>query len=199
MGDVMAASYFYKTLANAIEEQLLANPDRFVQSWFNSGNGKNYGFELELRKSFGFLFWDYLDNLVFGANYTRVFSSVEFEDPPKSDHYNVRPLQGQAPWMTNLSLTFTEPRLGTTLSVLYNRFGRRLDGVGDARELDVYEEGSDLYDVALSQEIPGGAKLKFSIRNLTGEDDLFTWGSSRRMQERVRRGTTYGLSLSYMF
>jgi outer membrane receptor protein involved in Fe transport len=101
--------------------------------------------------------------------------------------------------MTNLSLTFTEPRLGTTLSVLYNRFGRRLDGVGDARELDVYEEGSDLYDVALSQEIPGGAKLKFSIRNLTGEDDLFTWGSSRRVQERVRRGTTYGLSLSYMF
>jgi len=199
MGDVLAASYFYKTLSNAIEEQLLANPDRFVQSWFNSENGKNYGFELELRKELGFLFWDYLENIVFGANYTRVFSSVEFEDPPHSGHYNVRPLQGQAPWMTNLSLTFTEPRLGTTLSVLYNRFGRRLDGVGDARELDVYEEGSDLYDVALSQEVPGGAKLKFSIRNLTGEDDLFTWGSSRRMQERVRRGTTYGLSLSYTF
>jgi outer membrane receptor protein involved in Fe transport len=199
MGDVLAASYFYKTMENAIEEQLLANPDRFVQSWFNSEEGTNYGFEFELRKTLGFLLWDYLENFVLGANYTRVFSSVEFEDPPKSGHHNVRPLQGQAPWMTNLSLTFTERRLGTTLSVLYNRFGRRLDGVGDARELDVYEEGSDLFDLAVTQEVPYGAKLKFSIRNLTGEDDVFTWGTSRRLQERIRRGTTYGLTLSYTF
>jgi outer membrane receptor protein involved in Fe transport len=101
--------------------------------------------------------------------------------------------------MVNASLTFTEPKLGTTLSVLYNRFGRRLDGVGDARELDVYEESSDLVDLAVSQDLPGGAKLKFSIRNLTGEDDVFTWGTTRRLQERVSKGTTYGLSLSYTF
>jgi outer membrane receptor protein involved in Fe transport len=199
IGDVIAASYFYKTLTNAVEEQLLANPDRFVQSWFNSEKGENYGYELEVRKSLGFLFWDYLSNLVVGANYTRVFSSVEYEDPPKSGSFSERPLQGQAPWMVNASLTFTEPRLGTTLSVLYNRFGRRLDGVGDARELDVYEESSDLIDIAVTQDIPGGAKLKFAVKNLTGEDDVFTWGSSTRLQERISIGTTYGLSLSYTF
>lgn len=199
MGDVLAASFFYKTLANAIEEQLLANPDRFVQSWFNSKKGENYGFELELRKAMGFLFWNYLNNLVLGANYTKVYSAVEYEDPPKSGHFSERPLQGQAPWMVNASLTFTEPHVGTTFSFLYNRFGRRLDGVGDARELDVYEEGSDLYDIALTQELPGDAKLKFSVRNLTGEDELYTWGSTKRTQERISKGTTYGLSLSYTF
>jgi hypothetical protein len=199
IGEVIAASYFHKTLTNAIEEQLLANPDRFVQSWFNSQKGKNYGYEVEVRKAMGFLFWNYLDNLVLGANYTRVYSSVEYEDPPKSGNYSERPLQGQAPWMVNASLTFSEPKLGTTLSVLYNRFGRRLDGVGDARELDIYEESSDLIDVAVTQDIPGGVKFKFSVRNLTGEDDVFTWGSSTRLQERISLGTTYGLSLSYIF
>jgi len=199
VGDVLAGSFFYKTLKNAIEEELIANPDRFAQTWFNSEKGRNYGFELELRKSMGFLFWKYLNNFVVGANYTRVYSFVEFADPPKSGNVSERPLQGQAPWTVNASLAFSEPTLGTTLSILYNRFGRRLDGVGDSRELDVYEEGSDLIDVALTQEIPGGAKLKFSVRNLTGGDELYTWGSTKRMQERIRKGTTYGLSLSYTF
>jgi hypothetical protein len=196
---VIAASVFRKNLKNAIEEQLLAAPDRYVQTWFNSRSGKNEGFELELRKPLGFLFWEYLNNIVLGANYTRIYSHVEFEDPPRSGNFSKRPLQGQAPWMVNVSLVFTEPKIGTTFSVLYNRFGRRLDGVADSREEDIYQEGSDLIDLAVTQRIFGAAKVKFAVKNLTGKDEVYTWGSVRRTQERVSTGTTYSLSLSYAF
>lgn len=199
VGEVLAGSFFYKTMENAIEERLLASPDRYVQTWENSPEGKNYGFELEARKALGFLFWDYLKNVSIGANYTKIYSNVKFEDPPKSGNYGERPLQGQAPWMVNASLEYTEPTLGMTLSLLYNRFGRRLDSVGDSREQDVYEEESELIDLAVSQDVAGSAKLKFTVKNLTSEDDVFTWGSTRQVQERIKRGATYALSLSYTF
>ncbi len=51
IGEVVAASFFYKQFSSAIEERLIPAPDRYVQTWFNSPSGKNYGWELELRKS----------------------------------------------------------------------------------------------------------------------------------------------------
>jgi TonB-dependent receptor len=198
IGEVLAVSYFYKDLKNAIEEELLANPDRFVQTWFNSETGVNYGYELEARKTLGFI-GSYFRNIQLGANYTKVESKIDYEDPPNSGIINQRPLQGQAPWMVNASFTFVEPTLGTTFSVLYNRFGRRLDGVGDSREEDVYEEGRDLIDLAVTQRLVGGSKLKFTVRNLTGKDEVYTWGTSKRIQEQLSVGTTYGLSFSYTF
>jgi len=43
------------------------------------------------------------------------------------------------------------PEWGSTFSVFYNKFGRRLDAVGDVRELNVYEEARDMLDIAVAQ------------------------------------------------
>ena len=55
IGEVVAASFFYKKFSSAIEERLIPAPDRYVQTWFNSPSGRNYGVELEFRKSMRFL------------------------------------------------------------------------------------------------------------------------------------------------
>ncbi|MGD8412730.1 MAG: TonB-dependent receptor [Candidatus Latescibacterota bacterium] len=199
-GDVIAGSVFYKKLENAIEVSLVDSPTRPVRSWFNAPKGVNYGYELELRKSLGFL-GGYGKNFSIMSNYTKVESEVEYTETEvtqdgEEEVLVTRPLQGQAPYMVNLGLYYTEPRLQLMLSLLYNRIGRRLDIVADFAEMNVYQEPKDQLDLALTQGI-GRFKAKFTIRNLLGEDDVFTSGEEQNIN-RVWSGVkTYSLSLSF--
>ncbi len=203
-GEVLAASFFYKTLENAIEERLIPAPERFVRTWFNSPAGHNYGWEFEVRKSLAFLggFWR---NVSLGGNYTRVLSAIEYTEAYTDAQGNriveqrERIMQGQAPWSINLSLLISAPSLGTSLSVLYNKIGRRLDAVGDARDDDVYEEPRDVVDLALTQRIAGRGEAKFAVRDLNSHDELLTSGPDKSVYSRLKRGTTYTLSLGMSF
>jgi outer membrane receptor protein involved in Fe transport len=204
IGEVLAVSFFYKDFEDAIEERLLPSPERFVRTWFNSPKGKNYGWELEIRKSLGFI-WDYLDYSSITGNFTQVESEIDYDlktpnpnGPGFIEETKTRVMQGQTPWMLNLTLSFEEPNIGTTASVLYHRFGRRLDAVADYREEDVYEQSREKVDVVVTQNIPGGLKAKFAVKNLTGEDEIFTRGETKELPyATVEKGTSYSLSLSF--
>jgi TonB-dependent receptor len=202
-GEVIAASYFYKGLTDAIEEQLLPSPDRYVRTWFNSPSGKNFGYEIEMRKNLGFL-TGALENLVVQANYTHVDSEVEYTEAYNDSATNTavyqtrtRPLQGQAPYTVNAGLVYSAPDVGLSMSILYNRFGRRLDAVGDSRDEDIYEEPRDLLDFALTEQFTRWMRLKFTMKDLLADDKVLTYGKSGSTWERVNAGTTYALSLSF--
>lgn len=201
-GEVIAASWFYKDLTDAIEEELLPSPDRFVRTWFNSPNGKNFGYEVEMRKSLGFA-TGALDNLVVQANYTHVTSEVEYTESHTDQAGNphtvtkTRPLQGQAPYTVNTGLIYSIPEIGLSTSLLYNRFGRRLAAVGDSRDEDIYEESRDLLDFALTEQFSPRVRLKFTARDMLAKDKVLTFGTSGSTWERVNAGTTYALSLSF--
>jgi TonB-dependent receptor len=205
MGEVLAASYFYKDLTDPIEEKLIPSPERFLRTWFNSPEGRNYGYELELRKSLGFIA-DPLKYVTVMGNYTKVTSEIKISEQKNVVEDSTisivtidstRPLQGQAPWMINAGLQFYYPRVGTSLSLLYNRIGRRLNAVGETREDDVYEEPRDQLDFALTQEFGLGFKAKFTIKNILGEDTVFTSGSQELLHSRHTNATKYTLSLSF--
>jgi outer membrane receptor protein involved in Fe transport len=204
VGEVLAVSGFYKTVSNAIEEELLDNPERFVQTWFNSPSGKNYGFEVELRKSLGFL-GGALDAVSVMANYTKIESEIdyvlEYTDengaPVRED--KTRTMQGQAPWMVNVSLGWEQPHWGTSASVLFNRSGRRLDSVGDSRKSDIFEESRSRLDLALTQTITEQWKAKLTGRNLLDEKEVLTWGEEGRFFRTLEKGVWWSLSLSYQY
>jgi TonB-dependent receptor len=201
-GEVLAASWFYKDLTNAIEEELLPSPDRYVRTWFNSPNGKNVGYEIEARKSLGFVTQS-LQNLTVQGNFTHVSSDVEYKDSYTDQAGNphtstkTRPLQGQAPYTVNAGLTYSFPELGLSTSLLYNRFGRRLDSVGDSRDEDVYEESRDLLDFALTEQFTPWMRLKFTVKDMLAQDKVLTFGNSGSVWESVNTGTTYALSLAF--
>ncbi|HEX5131337.1 MAG TPA: TonB-dependent receptor, partial [Candidatus Krumholzibacteria bacterium] len=202
VGEVLAVSWFYKDLTDAIEEQLLPSPDRYVRTWFNSPTGKNYGYELEARKNLGFI-WSGLENVVIQANYTKVTSEVAYTDTytdsigtPVSET-NTRTMQGQAPYTVNAGVTYSVPGIGLSMSFLFNRFGRRLDAVGDTRDQDVFEETRDLYDFALTEEFTKWMRLKFSVKDIAAKDIVYTFGESGSIWEQVKVGTTYAISLSF--
>jgi TonB-dependent receptor len=202
-GEVLAASYFYKGLTDAIEEELLPSPDRYIRTWFNSPHGKNYGYELELRKGLGFA-WHGLDNLVVQTNYTHVTSEVEYtashNDPVTNlpvHETKTRPLQGQAPYTMNAGLVYTIPDIGLSTSVLYNRIGKRLDAVGDTRDEDLYETPRDLLDFAMTQQFGTWMRLKFTMKDILAQDKVLLYGSTGSNWQSVKTGTTYALSLSF--
>lgn len=202
VGEVVAASYFYKDLTDAIEEELLPSPDRYVRTWFNSPRGKNFGFEVEARKDLGFV-WGGLQNLVVQGNYTKVDSEVEYTESHTDGQGNpvtetrTRIMQGQAPYTVNAGLVYSVPDIGLSMSVLYNRFGRRLDAVGDTSDYDIYEESRDVLDFALAEQFTEWMRLKFTMKDIVAEDVVYTFGQSGTVWESVKVGTTYAVSLAF--
>lgn len=209
IGQVIAFSYFHKAFTNPIETQLLPAPDRFVRTWFNSPEGKNTGYELELRKSLGFLgaplgFY-YLNNFMVTFNYTKVESEIQYTEGKTDTLGNqiftdkTRPMQGQAPWMMNAGILFVEPHIGLTMNLLYNRIGRRLSAVGDDRDQDVYEEERNILDFALTQNLFYGASLKFTIKDWLANDVVYTSTKDQSVHSQYEAATQYGLSIAYTF
>jgi outer membrane receptor protein involved in Fe transport len=203
LGEVLAVSYFYKDLQDAIEIKLIPEPTRWVRTWFNSPEGKNYGWEVELRKSLGFLGGP-LSGLTITTNYTRVQSEVKYVDKKTNSQGEhiirtlTRPLQGQSPWMVNVNLLYNMPEMGTTVSLLYNKIGRRLDSVGDKRQEDVYEEPRAVYDLAITQRLPANLRLKLTAKDLLADDQVYTMGPeyAKAPHSREKESTSYSLSLS---
>jgi len=199
--EVLAVSYFYKGLTDAIEEQLLPSPDRYVRTWFNSPRGKNYGYEIDVRKSLGFA-WDRLKDLSVLGNYTHVTSEVEYTESYTDPSGNpitetrTRTMQGQAPYTVNAGLAYALPRIGLSMSLLYNRFGRRLDAVGDTRNEDIFEESRDVLDFALTQQIQRRTRVRFTARDLISDDIVYTFGNSGSTWQSIKVGTTYAVALS---
>jgi outer membrane receptor protein involved in Fe transport len=203
--EIVAVSYFYKDIEDAIEERLLESPERYLRTWFNSPTGKNHGWEFEVRQSLGF-FARFLEPFSITGNYTRVFSAIEYQETHITDDFGghvttikTRAMQGQAPWTANLSLLFSKPSWGTSINVLLNKVGRRLDAVGDTRNEDVYEESRQVVDLAMNQHIGERWEAKLSARNIGAVDQTYTSGPLSEISMRLSRSVSYSISLSLKF
>lgn len=205
--EVFAVSYFYKDLEDAIEVALRPSAAyRYLRTYFNSPTGKNHGLEIEARKNLGFVA-GLLSSVTIGGNYTRVFSSVDYavsrswQDDEGNWHIvtetRQRPMQGQAPWALNVSLIYAREASGTTVSVLYNRIARRLEGVGDERNRDIYEESRGLLDAAVTQRLFGCLEVKLTGKNLMAADDVLTMGTEALVHTRTSSDPSYSLSVTY--
>jgi hypothetical protein len=204
LGEVLAVSWFRKRMTDPIEMKILisSNPER---TWFNSPNGVNTGWEFEVRKTFGFL-GDYWENLIIGGNYTIISSEIEYQQGYKIDmgggvyidefRTETREMQGQSPYMVNLSLVFREPTLGTAVGLQYNSFGKRLHAVGDYRESDVYELERGVLDLTITQRFTDYLEMKFSAHDLNPGDLVFETRTGDPYR-RIRNGSVYSFKLSY--
>lgn len=206
VGEVLAISGFYKNISNAIEQRVVvsSNPER---TWFNSSQGRNFGFELEARKTLGFL-GDYFRNVMISGNYTFIESAIQYlywykvflGNGVYEDRYFVREreMQGQSPYMINASLQFTEPTLRTSINVMYYEYGRRLDAIGDQRDVDIYEEALGVLDLAVTQPLSNAIELKATARDLTASKREYRTREGNPYASRSV-GTTYSLEFSYSF
>jgi hypothetical protein len=86
-------------------------------------------------------------------------------------------LQGQSPYVVNLSLGYARPTNGTEVTLLYNVYGPRISEAGLTPTPDVYEQPFHRLDLALSQDLGRSLSLKVTAANLLNWDTVLRQGS----------------------
>ena len=184
-GGLFAISGFHKEFTDPIEVVVLPSSE-LIKSWTNAASADDYGVEIELRTSLGYLA-EPLRDLSFNANVTLVQSEVQTGGEaevyiPGTGATTIevvdrsRALQGQSQWVTNLGLSYFNEGNGTTLTALFNRFGDRIDAVGRDPNPDIVEEGRNTFDFVIEQRLWEQVSAKLSASRLLGNEVEFTQG-----------------------
>lgn len=201
-GEIFSLSLFYKHFDQPIEEVYAPgtnNPEKTFENF--KGGANNYGIEIEGRKNLGFL-TKILKNFSINANITLVNSKVNSEGIQSGETSSTdRRMQGQAPYTINLGLFYDDYERGTSVNILFNKFGRRVSEVGRNGYNDVEEEGQSLVDLSLSQKFLSLFEAKFTVRNILNEDRKYFQKVSgeEKIVRKYTTGTGYALTLSYKF
>lgn len=200
LGRLLAVSGFYKSFQGPIEAVVFPSSE-LVATWDNQESAEVVGAEFEVRTALDVISRA-LGDFTFGANLTLVGSSVETGDSlrlPGGNTVAVEPreraLQGQSPYMVNASLTYLRPSWGTSLTVLYNRFGRRIDRVGSQVLPDIFEQPRDQLDLVIERQLSRALGLKLTATNLLDEASEF-----RQADQIVRfaeQGRTFSIGVSF--
>jgi TonB-dependent receptor len=200
---VIAVSGFYKKFDEPLEALVLPSTE-LIKSWVNADGATNYGVELEARSDLAFLA-PALADVSFNGNLTLVTSEVQTGRLARiyiAGEGNVdlqvvdrdRGLQGQSPYVANLGLTWFNPTSGMSASVLFNRFGRRIDAVGSQGTPDIYEEARSQLDVVVEAPLLRGWTAKLSAGRLLGSEVEFRQGGDVLRAWDQGRTLSFGLS-----
>ncbi len=132
------------------------------------------------------------DEIFLGGNYARIESQINLgEDTNIIQTNRDRALQGQSPYVANLSLAYLPADGSMEATLVYNVFGKRISEVGVLGLPDVIEEPFPQLDFNIRGPLPWeGWRYRFRIRNLLDPTAEFTQGSE------VLRSSTRGRDFS---
>lgn len=194
--DLYAVSFFSKKFYQPIERVLFYSAD-LLTSFANSDHADNRGIELEVKKELGFIS-DRLRNFTIYSNYSRIYSRVSIGDMQGIVMTSLeRPLQGQADYIFNANLEYSNPKIRTDFRILYNLVGSRITEVGATHLPDVYEQPNHFLDFAFAHQFNGlyRMKLKFTVENILNRAIRELQGD--RLYYGYRIGRTFGVGISY--
>lgn len=184
-GEVISIGAFYKHFNNPIEAKLddQSNLDYLIYTYKNATSAYTAGVEFEARKTLGFLggaAW--LNNMIVGTNLTYIYSRVDASNILGTSIIpgtkTERPLQGQSPYIVNLSVMYTSPKSGWAVSALYNRVGERIKFVGNATISNTWENGRNLVDLQVSKKLfKNKAELKLTVSDLLNSPTVLYWNT----------------------
>lgn len=196
-GEIISISYFYKKLTDAIEMVNVPGSALGSDRTFDNANGENYGYEAEFRTSLRH-FTELLNNFAITGNYTQVKSRVTTLTGVGLEKRD-RPLQGQSPYMINLSLLFTVPEYGFNASIMFNKFGERISEASTLATEDIREMPRNVMDVTMTKTLFENFELKFSAKDIFNENQVFKvkQGDVDQIARSNSVGTTYSVGISY--
>ncbi len=203
-GEMLSVSLFYKELRDAIERGDLTTYGDVI-TYLNRGKAQLFGIELEARKSLG----DWAGSLSpfsVGGNFSYVMSEVELTAeelfavrsflPGAS---STRPLYDQSPYIINVDLTYSRPRSGTSVALVFNITGPRI-ALTKLNTEDVYEQAAPALDLVVSQKLGKHLTAKFAAKNLLDPEFERTYGKdSALIYSSYSKGRAFGLSFNYDF
>lgn len=173
-GQSINASVFYKHFTNTIEMTSVASGSQQSFVYNNASKAYLVGVELEVRKNLGFV-TKKLEDLVFVANMAYIYSRVDLRNIKNSNtDEQIRPMQGQSPYIINLGLSYLHPTSGTGVTMLYNQVGQRLYASGEVGNPSWYENWRPLLDLQISQKfLKGRGIVRFTISDLIAAKSIY--------------------------
>jgi hypothetical protein len=198
--ELFSVSGFYKTIKKPIEEVDFDLAGDVYLSFKNAGDATLGGFEVEGQKDFGFIS-PRLKYLSLYANVAYVQSNVTIPRPTgvQVQTSTSRTLQGQAPYIVNAVLDYTNPELGT-VRLFYNSVGQTLTDSGTNGLPDIFLNPRNDLDATILVPLArfgSPLTLKISAENLMGQDKI--WSQEGRVQRRIDLGEKVTVGLSYHF
>lgn len=181
-GELFAISAFYKQFENPIEI-FYRLTDANEVFYDNAPEAGLYGIEIEGRKNI-------TERLQLVANASYIFSETRMNQNDANRVANLeRPMEGQSPYVVNVSSFYAIPTLNMDLSVSYNTFGERIVTVGkNGQQYDEYEQ--PFHDLGLKIDYrPGRVGLSLEVSNLLNDEREYTQGPATTF--RYKPGMTF--------
>ncbi|MCB2230916.1 TonB-dependent receptor [bacterium] len=204
-GEILALSGFYKDFTDPIEKVYRDNDPNNGITWQNVGDAHVYGLELEFRRRLDHVS-PTLRYFTLGGNFTVMEAKVMLNDnellyarevdPNAGDE---RDMQGQSPYIINADIGYDNPLSGTSLTLLYNVYGKRLSVNAQRYTPDVYEQPRNALDLIASQRLFEGVSLKFSAKNILNDPYEFTqeYEGVSYIDQRYETGRSFSIGISY--
>jgi outer membrane receptor protein involved in Fe transport len=177
-GETICLGIFYKHFKNPIEWTFIDMGGSLRYRYENADAAHNWGLELEIRKHLAFLG---LHNLSLTINAAYIKSRVHFQAGEIAAEPD-RPMQGQSPYVINIGLYYQSEKHQLDASLLYNRIGRRIVGLGKSNNAnpdvntqipDAYEMPRNTLDLTINKNLGRHIKIQCAIRDILSEDIVY--------------------------
>ncbi len=164
---------FYKNFIKPIETIEINSGSGKDFTFQNAYGAKNYGVELELRKSLETLgdkdnFLRYFKNFMLVANASLIKSEIKIDTTKYFSTETKRPMQGQSPYIVNLGIYYQDNDHRLMVSLLYNVIGKRIVVVG-LDNPDVYEMPRNVVDLMITKDVGKHFQFKGGIQDILNQ------------------------------
>ncbi len=169
-GQLFTITPFYKFFIKPIE-QVMSSGYTDEITWANAINGKVYGIETEFRIQLSSIFHPKKDSSILErftvfTNVAYIKSLVKLDEKIHSAN-NVRPMQGQSPYLINSGVTYTDSKNHLSISILYNKIGQRIIFAGNVNDPDRYETGRHIIDFQIAKAfLKEKLEIRFNIQDI---------------------------------
>ncbi|MDR1680796.1 MAG: outer membrane beta-barrel protein [Prevotellaceae bacterium] len=177
-GETVSLGVFYKHFKNPVEWTFIDMGGSLRYHYENAEAARSWGVELDVRKRLDFVG---LDDFSFVMNAAWIESRVHFRAGDIVAEPD-RPMQGQSPYVINGGLYYQSDRYGLNASLLYNRIGRRIVGLGKSNNAnpdintqipDSYEMPRNALDFTIGKTIGRRVEIRCSVRDILMEDIVY--------------------------
>jgi outer membrane receptor protein involved in Fe transport len=171
---LFSASVFYKKFTNPIEFATL--PININEATYtNNPSATLYGIETEFRVLLSTLFGirgenAFLSRFTLAGNGAYIKSEVPLGKAADSSEIS-RPLQGQSPYVVNLSLGYNHEKTGLSSTLSLNRIGQRLAIAGNRDRPDFYEKERTVIDFQIAKTfLENRIEVKLNVRDMLAQN-----------------------------
>lgn len=167
---LLSTSVFYKKFTDPIEFVTL--PTNINEATYqNHPTATVWGIEAEFRLLLSTLFGSKEDGLLskFTIAGNGAYMKSNVPKDPEAKEIN-RPLQGQSPYIINLSLGFNDDKAGLSSTLSFNRIGERLAIAGNKDRPDFYDVERTVVDFQIAKSFfENKVELKLNARDLLAQ------------------------------